>query len=102
MKKVRENIQRNLGYYLTLKDISQREFADELGVSQSSVTCWLKGKNAPDIELVAKICDFFNITISDLFGTDGSDRFTEHEKTIIERYRQRPELQHAVNVLLEV
>ncbi len=102
MGEIRENIRRNLAYYLTLRDISQKELAEKLGVSQSSVTCWIKGKNSPDIETIARICDSLTISVIELFGTDGNDKYTQHEKKIILHYRQRPELQHAVNILLGV
>ena len=48
MGEVRENVRQNLIYYLALKCISQKELAEALGVSQSAVTNWIKGKNAPD------------------------------------------------------
>lgn len=70
MGEIRENIRKNLGYYLTLKKMSQKELAEKLGVSQASVTCWIKGKNSPDIEAVAQICKILNITVTDLFGTN--------------------------------
>ena len=100
MGEIRDNIKKNIGYYLTLRGISQKEFAEKLGVSQSSVTFWVKGKNSPDIETVARICEILGISISDLFGTDGSDRYSEHEKKIVDHYRTRPELQQAVDILL--
>ena len=75
---------------------------EKLGVSQSSVTCWLKGKNSPDIEVVAQICDIFNISVVELFGTDGSDKYAENEKKVIVQYRKKPELQQAVNILLGI
>lgn len=102
MGEIRENIRRNLAYYLALKDISQKEFAEKLGVSQSSVTCWIKGKNSPDIEVVAKICEILGVTVTDLFGTDGTDKYSEQEKKLLVNYRQKPELQQAVNILLGV
>ena len=102
MGEIRDNIRRNLAYYLSIKNISQKEFAEKLGVSQSSVTCWIKGKNSPDIEMVAQICDVLGVSVIDLFGTDGSDRYSAQEKKIINQYRKKTEFQKAVNVLLGV
>ena len=70
MGEIRENVRKNLGYYLSLKSISQKELAERLGVSQSAVTNWMKGKNSPDIETVAQICKVLEISVIDLFGTD--------------------------------
>ena len=97
---IRDNVKRNLGYYLSLKGISQKDLAERLSVSQSAVTNWIKGKNSPDIEVVANICEILGITVIDLFGTDGSDQYTDQEKKLLEQYRNKPELQQAVNILL--
>ena len=102
MGEIRDNIRRNLAYYLSARNISQKEFAEKLGVSQSSVTCWIKGKNSPDIEIVAQICDILGVSVIDLFGTDGTDNYSEQEKKIIALYRKKPELQQAINILLGV
>lgn len=68
MGEIRDNVKKNLGYYLTLKGISQKELADKLNVSQSAVTNWIKGKNSPDIEIVAQICNILDISVNELFG----------------------------------
>jgi transcriptional regulator with XRE-family HTH domain len=36
-------------------DLSQRDFAEKLGVAQSSVQGWEKGSNIPNLENLAKI-----------------------------------------------
>jgi transcriptional regulator with XRE-family HTH domain len=69
MSEIRQNVKHNLGYYLALRGISQKELADKLNVTQSAVTNWIKGKNSPDIEIVATICEVLNISVIDLFGT---------------------------------
>ena len=68
MGEIRENLKKNLGYYLTLKGISQKDLSITLGVSQAAVTNWIKGKNSPDIEIVAKLCDALDVSINDLMG----------------------------------
>lgn len=75
MGKTRENLKKNIGYYLELNKISQKELAERLGVSQSAVTNWIKGKNSPDIELVAEMCRIFDISIMEMMGV------SEHSKS---------------------
>ena len=70
MGEIRENVKKNLGYYLSLRGISQKELSERLSVSQSAVTNWIKGKNSPDIETVAQICNVLEISVIDLFGAD--------------------------------
>lgn len=97
---IRDNVKRNLGYYLSLRGISQKELSQKLGVSQSAVTNWVKGKNSPDIEVVAQICDVLDISVSDLFGKKEGKQLDNIEKSLLEQYRNKPELQYAVRLLL--
>jgi len=99
---IRDNVTRNLGYYLPIKGMNQKELAKKLSVSQSAVTNWIKGKNAPDIETVAQICDVLDITVVDLFGTNVNILYTYEEKEIIRQYRKKTEMQQAVRILLGI
>ena len=65
---IRENIKNNLNKYLKIRGISKKEFAQKLGVGPSSVSNWLSGVNAPDIDLIAEICKVLNISIYELLG----------------------------------
>lgn len=105
MGEIRDNLQANIALYLKQKNISQKELSELLGVSKASVTHWIQGKNSPDIELIAKMCDIFNVKITDLMGyNNGQVNFnlTPHEKEVITSYRQQPELQYAVDKMLDV
>lgn len=102
MGQIRENVKKNLGYYLSLQGISQKELAERLGVSQSAVTNWIKGKNSPDIEAVAQICQVLRISVSDLFGA-GDMEMTVDERSLLQLYRDLcPLLQeHLMKLVLE-
>ncbi len=76
--------------------------ADKLGVARSSVNNWIKNNNLPDIDLLQQICEILNITLAELLGIDLNDSYTEIEKKIIMQYRNKPELQEAVKVLLDI
>lgn len=99
---IRDNVRRNLGYYLSTKGLSQKELAEKLSVSQSAVTNWIKGNNSPDIEMVAQICDILDITVVDLFGTNSNDKYTNEEKEVIIQYRQRIDMRPAIRILLGI
>lgn len=62
-----------LKYLRTKINLTQKDFAEKIGVSQSSINYWEKGQRIPSIEAAAKIADFFNITIESLL--DSEDRF---------------------------
>lgn len=67
MSDCREVIRSNLERYISESKYSQKEIAEKLGVSKSSVTNWIKGKNSPDINLVPSLCDLLEIPFSALF-----------------------------------
>ena len=48
------------------KGLTQRELAEELGVTDKAVSRWEKGKNYPDIEIVQRIAEFFDVSINEL------------------------------------
>lgn len=47
---------------------SQRELADKLGMSKSSIAMYESGQRKPDFEALEKIADFFNVDADYLLG----------------------------------
>lgn len=84
MSDIRERLQCNIISLLKEKNISQKKFAELLGVSQAAVTNWVKGKNSPDIELVAKMCEIFDVSFSELVNFD--DESNSHKEKLIANY----------------
>lgn len=73
MGEIRDAIRSNLERYISESGYTQKEIADKLGVSKSSITNWIKGKNSPDVELVVPICKLLNITVRDFYGEAGPE-----------------------------
>ena len=85
--------------------MSQKEFAKLIGASNSRVSNWEQGRNGPDADIIADICRVLKITPSELLDihlSDSEDRLSAQERKVIRAYRQKPELQQAVNILLGV
>ena len=81
--------------------MSQRELANTLGVSNTRISNWEQGVNRPDAEMIGALCHALNVSPSRLLGIQITDReLTDKENDIIDAYRQKPEMQHAVDVLL--
>lgn len=72
MNDIRETLRVNLEHQLKKSGLTQKQLAQQLGVSPSAVTNWIKGKNSPDIEYVAIMCDIFNIGLSDLLDSSST------------------------------
>lgn len=98
---------KQLGY--TLKDI-----ADMMGVTEATVQRWESG-NIKSLRQgrIATLADILNVTPSVLMGWENEDNqkavesklveyFTPHEKSVIEAYRAKPEMQSAVDTLLGI
>lgn len=80
--------------YRELREYSQKEFADKIGVSNSRISNWENGLNRPDCDLIRKICQVLNISPSELLDIHlDTDELTEHEKQIIKNYRTKSDLQ---------
>lgn len=93
MGEIRNNLKKNLNYYLDLMNVSQKTLSEKLNVSQAAVTNWVKGKNSPDIETVSEICDFLNIKMSDLLGENKNiNKLDEKDNSLISKYNQLNEL----------
>ena len=83
--------------------LSQKEFAKLIGVSNSRVSNWEQGINRPDADLLADICRVLNVSPSillDVHLTD--DELSNQERKVIKAYRSKTDLQQAVNILLGI
>ncbi len=63
---IRKNISENLTRYMEKNNVNNRELADVLGVSESTVGKWILQKNAPRMGAIEQIARYFKIEKSDL------------------------------------
>lgn len=52
---------------------TQREIADILQVSKSTIASWEIGRTEPDIENLGKLADFYLVSLDWLVGTKGKN-----------------------------
>ena len=74
-----------------LKKISmtQKEFAEKIGVSGNSVNNWERGRARPDVGLLPVICDVLHISFSQLYGMDAPNlEMTQREKKLVKVYHR--------------
>lgn len=110
MGEIRDNLKKNLNYYLDIMNISQKTLSEKLNVSQAAVTNWVKGKNSPDIETVSEICEFLDIKMSDLLGDNklpNPNILSKNEEVLLTGYNQlnesgRSKLMERLDELLEL
>lgn len=89
------------------KELSQREMAKIMNVSQGTVNNWENSNTQPSIEQLILLADFFDVTVDYLIGR--TDYFTANkENTITDRqskilklaYKADPKIQDAIILLL--
>lgn len=82
---------------LRLQDgLTQGELAERIGVGKSTISMWEKGDRTPSLEMLETLADFFNVSLSELWGDekkpaamDGSG-LSEEEMEIIDLLRAAP------------
>lgn len=57
---------KNLKYYLNRRNLTQKDFADNLGFPPTTVNSWMLAEKYPRIERIEKIAQYFGISKSDL------------------------------------
>lgn len=100
--------------------MSQQKLADAIGtVSKSSINMYERGDREPSLETMEAFADFFNVDLAYLFGrTDipnNAGLITQEEGTaasgivltprevrLVVSYRAHPDMQEAVDRLLEI
>lgn len=65
-KNLKTIIANNLQYYRKSLNLTQADVADAINYSDKSVSKWERGDGLPDIEVLSKLAELFNVTINDL------------------------------------
>ena len=78
-----------IGTFLKLlrkeKNLTQEQLAEQLGVSNRTVSRWENGNNMPDISLLAEIAEFYDVSIPELiYGERKSESMREEVKEVAE------------------
>lgn len=72
-------IARNLRRLAFINDKTQIEIAKDLGINQSTLSCWMNGTRTPKMSKIDMLCNYFNCTRSTIMEEHG-DNVTFGEK----------------------
>ena len=78
-----------IGTFLKLlrkeKNLTQEQLAEQLGVSNRTVSRWENGNKMPDISLLSEIAEFYDVSIPELiYGERKSENMREEAKEVAE------------------
>ena len=79
--------QKKIGAFLKAlrqeKEMTQEQLAEQLGVSNRTISRWETGSNMPDISLLVEIAEFYEVSISALIhGERKSENMNEEVKEV--------------------
>ena len=92
------------------KGIAPTVVCKEIGLSNAAFSCWTD-ESIPRRATLQRIANYFDVSIEYLLGksedeqkekTAVNDDFSNHEKKIIEAYRNNPDLQATIDRILGV
>ena len=90
-KDFNEIISQNLVKYLERSGKTQVGLADYMDVSQPTVSNWCKGLKLPRMDKIDRICEYLNISRSDLMNTRESYYLDEDAREYAEFLFKNPE-----------
>ncbi|MBK3518597.1 helix-turn-helix transcriptional regulator [Carboxylicivirga marina] len=62
-----------LKIYRAIKNVTQAQLADEIGVSRQSINTIEKGKFVPSTVLALKFARFFEVAVEEIFSLEDND-----------------------------
>lgn len=83
------------------KGFTMGKMADELGISSGSISNYENGQRLPDIEIAAKIADYFGVSIDYLLGRDELKLKEKHVDELTAKTTRLNELLKEASVLID-
>lgn len=92
------------------KGVKPSRVAIECGFSKGTVSHWKNSGTIPQRDILKKIANYFDVSVDYLLSNDEKETqvndkaliLTEHEKRLISAYRDKPEMQLAIDKLLGI
>lgn len=76
---IKQNIAKNISELRKANKLTQLELAEKLNYSDKAISRWERGDTLPDIDILCKICELFNVPFEFLISSDNSKK--EMQKT---------------------
>ena len=98
--------QTTIGSYIAQKrraqNLTQEQLAEQLGVSNKTISKWENGKCMPDYSIIQTLCDALGVTLPELmYGEDAADSSVRvyDDAQILDLLRRTQELERQKGIL---
>ena len=95
-----------IGSYIARKrkdrNLTQEQLAEQLGVSNKTISKWERGKCMPDYSVIQKLCQSLHVTLPELMdGEDAADSSVRvyDDEQILDLLRRTQELERQKSIL---
>lgn len=103
MKETKYEIGNRIRKYREECNMTQKQLAERIGVSNSRVSNWEQGLTRPDADILAAVCVALDVSPSLLLGIRVTgDDLTEQERRVLKAYREKDDVRQAVHILLGI
>lgn len=90
-----ESFIKKLSILLEEKNITQRELAEKINVTEVTISRYLSGERSPRIEIVSKIAEFFGVSIDYLLGKGEMTNINTKDEWLMAFYQGYTDLTEA-------
>ena len=84
------------------KQLTQKQLADKLGITDRAISKWENGKSMPDLSLLKPLCNILGITINELLSGDyisKKDKKDDLEENIVNAINYDKKKQNIIDLL---
>lgn len=90
-----ESFIKKLSILLEEKNITQRELAEKINVTEVTISRYLSGERSPRIEIVSKIAEFFGVSIDFLLGKEETASIDTNDEKLMAFWEEYKDLEDA-------
>jgi transcriptional regulator with XRE-family HTH domain len=80
MSELVEKLGRRIAFYRKLRNMTQAELAEKVGLSNNFIALIESGKRAPSFETLEKLIEVLNININQMFNFEEKDEYRTAEE----------------------
>ena len=87
------------------KNLTQREVANRLGISEKTVSKWETGNGLPEVSLMLPLCELLEISVNELLSgerLDGKQYFERAEQNIMSLIQEKAEAKKKIIIAVIV